>query len=196
MDGSPVYGPRTKEGYASQEPRGHLDFWGPYVCGYQYPIYAAQAYTYAYHLTEEEEFLTTAKRFADYLRNHPPAQGCLEESWYQDYALQYSKHGTYAGKNGRSISFLIHLYVMTQDAEYLDLASDMADEAISKLYHQGLFRGHPAKPYYEATDGVGFLLYALLQLSQVLKNPQDVLAKREIVLNQGKQKTIIDLDNW
>ena len=85
---------------------------------------------------------------------------------------------------------------MTQDAEYLDLASDMADEAISKLYHQGLFRGHPAKPYYEATDGVGFLLYALLQLSQVLKNPQDVLAKREIVLNQGKQKTIIDLDNW
>ena len=197
LDGSPVYGPRIKEGYASQEPRGHLDFWGPYVCGYQYPIYAAQAYTYAYHLTEEEEFLTTAKRFADYLRNHPPAQGCLEESWYQDYALQYSKHGTYAGKNGRSISFLIHLYVMTQDAEYLDLASDMADEAISKLYHQGLFRGHPAKPYYEATDGVGFLLYALLQLSQILKNPQDVLAKREIVLNQGKtQKTIIDLDNW
>jgi rhamnogalacturonyl hydrolase YesR len=54
---------------------------------------------------------------------------------------------------------------MTQDAEYLDFAKDMADEAISKLYHQGLFRGHPAKPYYEATAGAGFLLYALLQLN-------------------------------
>ena len=149
------------------------------------------------NLTEEEEFLTTAKRFADYLRDHPPTQGCLVESWYQDYALQYAKHGTYAGKHGRSISFLIHLYVMTKDIEYLDLANNMADEAVAKLYYHGLFRGHPAKPYYEATDGVGFLLYSLLQLSQVLKNPQDILAKREIMLNQGgTRETIIDLDNW
>ena len=86
---------------------------------------------------------------------------------------------------------------MTKDIEYLDLASNMADEAVAKLYYHGLFRGHPAKPYYEATDGVGFLLYSLLQLSQVLKNPQDILAKREIMLNQGgTRETIIDLDNW
>ena len=28
----------------------------------------------------------------------------------------------------------------------------------------GIFRGHPAKDYYEATNGVGLLLWALLEL--------------------------------
>jgi len=32
------------------------------------------------------------------------------------------------------------------------------------MYVNGLFKGHPAKPYYQANDGVGFLLYALLEL--------------------------------
>ena len=44
----------------------------------------------------------------------------------------------------------------------------MADTAIAKLHHKGLFRGHPAKPYYEAIDGVGDLLCALLELHQAL----------------------------
>ncbi len=44
----------------------------------------------------------------------------------------------------------------------------MVKEAVSKLYYQGLFRGHPCKPYYESVDGVGYLLYALVQLDQFL----------------------------
>ncbi len=36
---------------------------------------------------------------------------------------------------------------------------------VSKLsIENGLFKGHPAKPYYEATNGVGLLLWALLEL--------------------------------
>jgi hypothetical protein len=60
----------------------------------------------------------------------------------------------------------------------LDNARALADESIEKLYHKGLFRGHPAKPYYEAMDGVGNLLYALLELDQILEN-----GKRRIALD-------------
>jgi len=41
-----------------------------------------------------------------------------------------------------------------------------ARQAVSKLYYRGLFRGHPAKPYYESADDVGFLLRALVQLHE------------------------------
>jgi len=71
------------------------------------------------------------------------------------------------------------------------------------LYWEGLTdyakeepRGHPAKPYYEATDGVGFLLYALLELDQVEKRPNEVLAKRAILIGEGKDKVRIGFDNW
>jgi hypothetical protein len=57
------------------------------------------------------------------------------------------------------------------------LAEGIARDAVGKLYVEtvkkdpqgkakkyGIFKGHPAKPYYESTNGVGILLYALLEL--------------------------------
>ena len=66
---------------------------------------------------------------------------------------------------------------------------------MSKLYYNGLFRGHPAKPYYEATDGVGFLLYALLELDQAVKKPAGVVGKDAIATGDDKSKTYISFDN-
>ena len=194
LDGTPVLGPRIKEGYAANEPRGHLDLWSPYVLGYQSPIYTAQAYAYAYHLTAEEGFLTTARRFADLIEQNPPSQGCMTETWYEGYAENYAPHGTYAGKYGRTMSFFLHLYVATREGKYRQLAEDMAKEAIEKLYFKGLFRGHPVKPYYEATDGVGFLLYALLELERVVQHPEEVLAEQAIFVGEGADKILIGLD--
>ncbi len=85
---------------------------------------------------------------------------------------------------------------MTKEDKYLKLAEDMAKEAIAKLYFKGLFRGHPAKPYYEATDGVGSLLYALLELEQVVKHSKEVLAKQAILVGKRDDKAFIGLDNW
>ena len=75
------------------------------------------------------------------------------------------------------ISFYVHLYRATDNAKYLDLARQIAQDAVDKLYVEteltdddgavkkyGLFRGHAAKPYYETVDGVGTLLFALLEL--------------------------------
>ena len=53
-------------------------------------------------------------------------------------------------------------------------SSTVANEAVAKLWYQGLLRGHPCKPYYEAADGVGYLLYALLQLDQAVRPGQAV----------------------
>ena len=90
-----------------------------------------------------------------------------ENSWYAAYSEGPGKQGTYAGKYGRAISFLVRLHETTQDEDYLNQARALADEAVAKLNHKGLFRGHPAKPYYEGMDGVGYLIAGLLDLDEV-----------------------------
>jgi len=192
LDGSPIAGPRVKKGYAQYEPRGHLDLWEPYVAGYQYAIYTAQAYVYAYHVTGDPDMLTAAKRFAEWIKKTPPGTIETEGTWYSAYSEGPGRKGTYAGKYGRTISFFLHLYVVTGEREYVDAARSMADAAIAKLYHKGLFRGHPAKPYYEAMDGVGYLLYALLELNELLRDPKAALEVKGIRV--GNQ--LMPLDNW
>lgn len=59
---------------------------------------------------------------------------------------------------------LVHMARATDEEHYLDLARDLASEAVAKLLENGILKGHPAKPYYEVTDGVGLLLVALLEL--------------------------------
>ncbi len=203
LDGAPIPGPRvyTKNidsagGYAAAQPRGHLDLWEPYVAGYQYAIYTAQAYAYAYQLTKDPDMLTAAKRFASWISKTPPGTVETENTWYRSYSEGPGRKGTYAGKYGRTISFLLHLYVLTGERRYSDNARALADTAIEKLYHKGLFRGHPAKSYYEAMDGVGYLLYALLALDQVMRDPKAVLPKQAIVVGTGTQKILMNLGNW
>lgn len=166
LDSTPIPGPREAEGYAQYEPRGHLDLWEPYVAGYQFPIYTAETYLLAYDMTSLPEFLEMARHFAAWIARTPPGSQESENTWYAAYSQGMGKQGAYADKYGRAISFLLHLYKITNEDIHLEQATTLADEAIRKLYHNGLFRGHPAKPYYEAMDGVGFLLQALLELSE------------------------------
>jgi hypothetical protein len=196
LDGTPVRGPREAKGYAAHEPRGHLDLWEPYVAGYQYAIYAAQGYACAYRLTRKRAFLTTAERWAHLIQRELPPGASLEESWYAEYSKKYAPHGTYAGKYGRTVSFLIDMYVSTKDRGYLELARKVACEAVSKLYYKGLFRGHPAKPYYEAIDGVGFVLYALLELDAVVRRPEAAATEGTVRIGEAGDAVEVDLDNW
>jgi hypothetical protein len=196
LDGTPIPGPRLPDDYAKYEPRGHLDLWEPYAAGYQYAIYTAQAYVYAYQLCQEPLFLRTAERFAGWIQCCPPGSLETAQTWYREYSEKLGHNGTYAGKYGRTISFYLHLFVLTREDKYLAEAKAMADTAIDKLYHKGLFRGHPAKPYYEAMDGVGYLMYALLELDLVMNNPGKVLSDQAILIGEGKDKTVVALDNW
>jgi hypothetical protein len=166
LDGTPNNEPVIREGYGMYEPRGYLDLWEPYLLGYQMPVYTGAAYLRAYALTEDPAMLDTAKKFANWiLAERPGKAGIQEGRWYDEYAKTWAAQGTYADKYGRAILFLINMHKATGDARYLQGAQEYAEDAVGKLYRNGLFKGHPAKPYYEAVDGVGFLLQGLLAVS-------------------------------
>jgi len=167
LDGTVIRGPRTVGDYAQYEPRGHLDLWEPYVLGYQYGIYTAEAFARAYGLTKRPELLTAAERFAAWLDRTPPGTVETEKTWYSPYTNGPGKQGAYAGKYARAMFLYLRLYESTGKTLYLAKAREIADNAIDKLYVNGLFKGHSAKPYYEAVDGVGFLLQALMDLDEM-----------------------------
>ncbi len=133
---------------------------------------AAQSAIYAYELSatdgsaKDEELLTTAKHWASAIaKKLPPATGRRwKRSLEEAMPAARDSGGTYAENYGRAISFFVHLYRATDDKKYLRQATELAQEAVDKLFENGLFKGHPAKPYYETTNGSGFLLYALLEL--------------------------------
>ena len=200
LDGTPIPGPRfftdnidSKEGYLANQPRGHLDLWEPYVLGYQYAIYTAQAYVYAYHLSGNEDMLVAAHKFANWIISTPPGSRESVNTWYKGYSDFMGTKGTYAGKYGRTISFMIHLYLLTGDNIYKQEAIKYANEAIDKLYYKGFLRGHPSKNYYEAIDGAGFLLYALLKLDFLLQDTKGAVEDNSIYLPNGIR---MSLQNW
>lgn len=170
LDGTPVPGPRKPGGYAQYEPLGAIDPWQPYAAGYEMPLPAAQCYALAYHVTREAVLLETAQRWADYLRRAWPPRNANRDGWYAAYSKQWAPLGTYAENYGRTISLLLALDRLTGDRQYRQFARDVAQEAVSKLHYRGWLRGHPGKPYYEAHDGVGFLLVALVQLDRVMES--------------------------
>jgi hypothetical protein len=209
LDGKPVPGPRlvmtnttdkyvtsSEEQYWIYEPRGYLDLWQPYVAGYEHPIATAQAYAYAALTTGDAELRDIAEKFAHWIQKEFPPRRCETNSWYRGYAEDFAPQGTYAGFYGQTISFFLQMKLLTGDETYLKSARNVADEAVARLYHNGLFRGHPAKPYYEATDGVGQLLYALLQLDRFLIDPEQAVAQKAIPLRKLDRTLTMPADNW
>lgn len=166
LDGTPVpaWADVPTGGYEKYQPRGPVDFWQPEAASYACGPFAAQAYAFAHEVTRDPALLDAARRWAGVIRRAWPPRACARNGWYREYSDLWAPLGTYAEYYGRTISFLLHLHARTGDAEPLAFAREVAREAVSRLWYRGLFRGHPGKPYYESADGVGYLLYALLQL--------------------------------
>jgi hypothetical protein len=167
LDGTPVRADRpVNDDYQKYQPRGYVDVWQPYVGGYECPIRAAQTYVYAAEITGDPTLSTASQRWAEVIRDAWPPRRCDNDGWYAVYARDWIEHGCYAGQYAKCISFFIRLHRLNNDIRYLRFAFTIADEAVSKLYDQGMLRGHPCKPYYEAVDGVGYLLFSLIQLHE------------------------------
>jgi len=196
LDGDPVTGSRPASGYSACQPRGHLDLWQPYVAGYEMPMYAAMAFAYGHKVTGDANLLLAARRFATFIENNLPAGPALTNTVYGTCSTNYAPYGPYAAHYGQLVSFFLNLYMLTGEQPHLDRATEQADEAIARLEHKGLFRGHPAKPYYENVDGVGFLLYALMQLDAVLEDPAAAVSTGTLEAGSGATAVPIDLDNW
>jgi hypothetical protein len=172
LDGTPVPEEPRGSGYDAWKPTGHVDVWKTTVYSYEFPLIAAQSCLYGYELTAADggkadpELLNAALRWAAVIeKNLPPKTG---RRWKKELEAAMPElrrtGGSYAEDYGRTISFFVHLYHATGQQRYLELAEKVAREAVDKLYVNSLFKGHPAKPYYEATQGVGILLHAILEL--------------------------------
>ncbi|MBN2375058.1 MAG: hypothetical protein JXD22_01560 [Sedimentisphaerales bacterium] len=173
LDGTPVPEQQASGFYDQWAPYGYVDVWRTTIYSYEFPLVAAQAAIFAYEQSDygsgrDPQLLTIAEHWAELIENNlPPYVG---RRWKEDLEAEMPDvlltEGTYAENYGRTISFFVHLYRATGNDHYLSVAQDVATEAVQKLYKNGLFKGHPAKPYYEATNGVGFFLYSLLELDQ------------------------------
>jgi uncharacterized protein YyaL (SSP411 family) len=159
-----------KPGYDVWMPTGYADTWPTTMYSYEFPLAAAQACMHAYELTEDAELLSGAQKWARHIRaSLPPDVG---RRWRQEILAAMpeagQRGGAYADGYGRAISFFVHLHRATRDPRDLATARQLADESLAKLAENGWLKGHAGKPYYETTDGVGTLLVALLELSEVI----------------------------
>jgi hypothetical protein len=170
LDGTPVPDQAKKPGYDVWMPTGYADTWPTTMYSYEFPLAAAQACMHAYELTEDAELLSGAQKWARHIRaSLPPDVG---RRWRQEILAAMpeagQRGGAYADGYGRAISFFVHLHRATRDPRDLATARQLADESLAKLAENGWLKGHAGKPYYETTDGVGTLLGALLELSEVI----------------------------
>lgn len=169
LDGTPVMDQEKGDGYDAYKPTGYIDIWRVVMFSYEFPMVAAETSIYAYELTGDADCLASAQHWAESIRAAlPPGPGVRwKQELYQAMPGAVKAGGTYAENYGRAIDFFHRLYKATKDPADLETATALADEAMAKLYVNGWFKGHPAKPYYESTDGVGVLLKALLALSSL-----------------------------
>jgi hypothetical protein len=116
---------------------------------HDYPAPAAEACLSLYRRSGEEAFLDHARRWANLAVDTSPG---TTGSW------------AYAESHGRCIHFLTRAGLALEDDRLLDDARDLADEAVDRLWNNGLFAGYPGDHLYESVDGVGFLLRALMFL--------------------------------
>jgi hypothetical protein len=172
LDGVPFPDQPKGPGYDIFIPGGYVDVWRTIMFSYEFPVEAAETALYAYELsgttpaTRDPQLLAIARHWAEVIeKNLPPYLG---RRWKAEIEAAMptvkTAGGTYAENYGRTISFYVNLYHATGEIRYLRVARSTAREAIEKLFVNGLFKGHPAKPHYQSNDGVGLLLHALLQL--------------------------------
>lgn len=149
-DGSPVLGPKV----TPYQPGDYSDLWEPLFPTHDYPMAFAEACLTLYRRTGDALYRDACDRWVRILaRDLPARQG----------------RGAYAEHYGRCLHYLLGYADVFDDYGARSLAHRVAEESLSVLFvgdaDGGMFRGHPGEDRYDAVDGVGFLLLALLWLA-------------------------------
>jgi len=119
---------------------------------------SARLWVRAYELTESARCLDIARAMAQY---YAEAGGVPE-----------AKH-TRAQVFGTALNLMLDLHEHDRGRHWLSAAEAYAQQAIRKLYYNGLFRGATDLHYYESELWVSNLVHALLRL-QALVDDRDV----------------------
>ena len=145
-DGSPASRPETQ--YA---PGTFADLWEPLFPTHNYPMPMAEACLLLWERTQNPLYEEAVHRWADYITQNLPANNGA---------------GAYADQYGRAIHFLCAAAKTLAQNSWLDLAKQIATEAIEHLYcaDAGMFRSHPKEDRCDAVDGLGILFLALFYL--------------------------------
>ncbi len=174
LDGTPLKSKSEWNDYI-WAPDGYVEVWRTIVCSWEFPLISAQTSVWAYELSgrdrasRDPRLLEIALRWGKMIERELPPQ--IGHRWRKQVhdAMPRAREvqGAYAENYGRAIATFVGLHHATGETWYLNRARQLANEAIDKLYTNGLFRGHPAKGYYESCDGVGTLMQALLYLDAI-----------------------------
>ena len=143
--GQPVRGPRE----SPLQPGEFSNVWEPMFPSHDYPMPFAEACLRLYQITGATTYKTACERWVEVIDRSLPAR---------DGA------GGYAENYGRVIHFLFACARSWKDSSVYDLALRVADEGLRVLFDHGMFRGHPGEHRYDAVDGVGYFMLALLAL--------------------------------
>ncbi len=144
-DGSPVLGLKT----TPFQPGAYASLWEPLFPAHDYPLAFAETCAALFARTAHAAYHQAVCRWIDQIEAELPANG---------------GRGAYAEHYGRAIHFLLRADDLVPGGEARRLAEALADETIRTLWAGTMFRTHPGEDRYDAVDGVGHLLLALLEL--------------------------------
>ena len=146
-DGTPQTGDFLPAQITARQPETHANIWNARFPSHDYPLALAEACVSLYELTHASEFEIAVDRWANIVHRQ------------SDYVGPQ-----YAEQIGRAIHFLVRAAQAFPASPYHTWAADLASDAINTLFAGGMFRGHTGEDHYQAVDGVGYLLLALLEL--------------------------------
>lgn len=151
-DGTPVLKENPVPGPEEYWPGNHADIWNANFPAHDYPMALASVCVDLYRRTKAERFGEAIRRFAGAVAEQPLPTTAKDG------------RGGYAELYGRAIQFLAYATEVTGDSSYRGTAFELARHAKETLYVNGMFRGHAGEDRYDAVDGVGYLLLAMLYL--------------------------------
>jgi hypothetical protein len=151
-DGTPALAKEPVPGPEEYFPGHYADIWNANFPAHDYPMAMAETCVELYRRTRADAYRIAVERWAGVVERRP--------------APDWARHGrgAYAELFGRAIHFLVHASDALGQPHYRDQAERVAARARELLFTNGMFRGHAGEDRYDAVDGVGYLLLALLYL--------------------------------
>ena len=138
------------------QPGEFCDPWEPLFPAHDYPVQAAESCLRLFLMTGESAFRDGAERWLKHFVKTLPARG---------------GKGGYAEHYGRMLHWLSCVEAAGWKAA-VDLREKLyAEIARHLLFHDRLLRSHPGEDRCDAVDGMGFLLWALLEDGAVQERP-------------------------
>jgi hypothetical protein len=151
-DGGAILKQQPTPGPEEYWPGNYADIWNANFPAHDYPMAMADTCVSLYQRFREPQYEEAIHRWAGVVAAHPAPRTAKDG------------RGGYAELFGRAIHFLTRASAALKQPRYRTMAHQLADDARTILYSDGMFRGHAGEDRYDAVDGVGYLLLALIQL--------------------------------